>query len=168
MGSSLRIQRFRVWFSHLVTHPGRDLSHKQSSCVCKPDHTPFFLHKEDLLHEFLCRNKSPCPLTTGRRSSRSIPTTTHCFALHRQSPCLSLWRKAKTLQLNNSCPLPPKNTIQETLGKRILPSQHILAKTHQEFPIKVPFYLPLKRFNIFQNLNTTKQNTSPHTHQIAT
>lgn len=140
------------------------MSHKQSSCVCKPDQTPFFLHKEDLLHEFLCRNKSHHLLTTGRRSSRSIPTTTHCSALHRQSPCLSLWRKAKPLRLNNSCPLPPKNTVQETLGKRILPSEHILAKTHQEFPIKVPFYLPLKRLNFFFLSRTSIPRSKTHHH----
>lgn len=140
------------------------MSHKQLSCVCKPDHTPFFLHKEDLLHRFLCYNKSPHLLTTGRRSSRSIPTMTHCFALHRQSPCLSLWRKAKPLRLNNSCPLPPTNTIQETLGKRTLPSKHILAKTHQEFPIKVPFYLPLKCFFFFSRTSIPRNKTHHHIH----
>lgn len=109
-------------------------------------------------------NKSPHLLTTGRRSSRSIPTMTHCFALHRQSPCLSLWRKAKPLQLNNSCPLPSKNTIQETLGKRILPRKHILAKTHQEFPIKVPFYLPLKCFFFFSRTSIPQNKTHHHIH----
>lgn len=86
----------------------------------------------------------------------------YCFALHRQSPCLSLWRKAKTLQLNDSCPPPPKNTVQETLGKRILPSEHVLAKTHQEFPIKVPFYLPLKRFSLFVFRTSLPQNETHH------
>lgn len=151
----------------MVTHPRRDLSHKQVSCVCKPDHTPFFLYKEDLLHEFLCCNKSPHLLTAWRRSLRSIPTMTHCFALHRQFPCLPLWRKAKPLQLNNSCPLPPKNTIQETLGKRILPSNVSWPK-HIEFPIKVPFYLPLKRSNTFFRTLIPQNKTSPHTHQTVT
>lgn len=136
----------------MVTHPGRDLSHKQVSCVCKPDHTPFFLYKEDLLHKFLCCNKSPHLLTAGRRSLKSIPTMTHCFALHRQFPCLPLWRKAKPLQLNNSCPLPPKNTIQETLGKRILPSNTSWPKHIKSFLLKFPFISHLNALTLFSEL----------------
>lgn len=41
--------------------------------------------------------------------------------------------------------------------------QHI-----ESFLLKFPFYLPLKRFDLFQNLIITEQNTSPHTHQTAT
>lgn len=146
-----------------MTHPGRDLSHKQVSCVCKPDHTPFFLHKEDLLHKFLCCNKSPHLLTAGRRSLRSIPTMTHHFALQ-TVPLLATMEKGKTPSIKQFLPLAPKEHHTRDTGEKNSAKQHILAKTHQEFPIKVPFYLPLKRFNTFFRTLIPQNKTHHHIH----
>lgn len=149
MGSSFRIQRFRVWFP--PGDPPREGFVTQAGELCLQAGSYSFLppQRGSTTHEFLFCNKSPHLLTAGRRSLQSIPTMTHCFSLHRQFPCFPLWRKAKSLQLNNSCPLPPKNTIQETLGKRILPSNTSWPIHIKSFLLKFPFISHLNASTLF-------------------
>lgn len=147
MGSSFWIQRFRVWFP--PGDPPREGFVTQAGELC--------------LQAGSYSSLPPQRGSTARVSLlQQVPSSPHrrkeVFVEHpyndplfcsSQFPCLPLWRKAKPLQLNNSCPLPPKNTIQETLGKRILPSNTSWPKHIKSFLLKFPFISHLNASTLF-------------------
>lgn len=166
MGSSFWM-RFRVWFPH--GDPPREGFVTQAGELC-----------------LQARSYSFPPLWRGSTARVSllqqVPLSPHCrkkvleehpysdplFCSTQTVPLLVTLEKGKIPSIKQFLPLAPKEHHTRDTGEKNSAKQHILAKTHQEFPIKDPFYLPLKRFNTFFRTLIPQNKTSPHTHQTVT
>lgn len=174
-----QIQRFRVWVPPGDPPGVGDASHKRPSCVCKPDRTPFIALLSSSRGSTMSSSATTSPFVSSPQEEgpRGVALQRpHCFALHRQSPSLVTLERGKTPSVKQLLPPRPHRTPHKRhWGKGFCQANAPWPKHIKSFLLKFPFYLPLKRFGlcflfcfVFQDLITTKRNTSPHAHQTAT
>lgn len=162
-GSSFRIQRFRVWFppgdpprKGFVTQAGELCLQAGSYSFPPPQRGSTAL--VSLLQQV--------PSSPHRRKKvlAEHPYNDPLFCSSQTVPLLATLEKGKTPSIKQFLPLAPKEHHTRDTGEKNSAKQHTLAKTHQEFPIKVPFYLPLKRFNIFFRTLIPQNKSHHHIH----
>lgn len=166
MGSSFWIQRFRVWFP--PGDPPRERYVTQAVELCLQAGSYSFLPPQRGATAQVPPTQQVPSSHHRKKVLTEYPYNDPLFCSSQTVPLLVNLEKGKTPSIKQFLsPAPKEHHTRDTGEKNSAKQTHTLAKTHQEFPIKVPFYLPLKRFTFFffsQNLNTTKQITSPHTH----